>query len=149
MVSLDTRIELPMFGDTIAIPTLFIIQKRTSYEIDSKTGLYKKDKKGNYITDYYRDENGEILTVPEYKRDKKGNSILDKDGFVIPTGKRVIHARHKDIWEILNVGNQTINKTRQISSRKGQHFLNLGVGEVNKVKAVSYTHLTLPTIYSV
>jgi hypothetical protein len=145
MASLDTRIELPMFGDTIAIPTYFIERVKTDSEIDSSTGLYKKDKKGNTIKDYVRDENGEIKTTKIYQKDKNGEYIRDKKGHRIITGRTPL-VYTKKVWVIDNVGNESINKTRQLSSRKGQKFLDLGIGEVNKIKDINVVRRPYPTL---
>jgi hypothetical protein len=145
MASLDTRIELPMFGDTIAIPTYFISRTKVDSEIDSSTGLYKRDKKGNTITDYVRDENGEIKKTKIYQKDKNGEYIRDKKGHRIITGTQPL-VYTKKVWVIDNVGNESINKTRQLSSRKGQKFLDLGIGEVNKIKDINVVRRPYPTL---
>jgi len=117
MVSLDTRIELPEFGDTIAIPNLFMRYFRHPYELD-KNGLYKRDKKGNLIYNYERDKNGEVL----YKTDEKGKKYRV---YEITEGYKLSH-----------IGNRSINKTRQISSRKGEKFFNLAVGNIDKIEDI-------------
>jgi hypothetical protein len=117
MASLDTRIDLPMFGDTIAIPEFFIERYHHSYELD-KNGLYKRDKKGKLMYNYARDKNGEILTHTNEKGQKG----------------RILSSTFS--YKLSYEGKHSINKTRQISSRKGQQFLGLAVGNVDKVEDI-------------
>jgi hypothetical protein len=121
MASLDTKIELPHFGDTIAIPTLFIEEIVVPTYLKDENGLYKKNKNGRLIRKVDR---------VEYVGKKK-NVYLSPD---------------EDIWVVNSIGNQLINKTRNISSRKGEKFLNLGVGEVNKIKDIENKRRKPPTL---
>lgn len=102
----DMRVPLPLIFPKIKIPQLFIVNR-----------LYETDN-------YLRDANG------RFQRKKVAHK--SRSGKITYTMEKV--KEKKMGWFVINTENKIINKTRNISSRKGHKLLDLQVSKVDKIE---------------